>query len=125
MPKVDLYAIEQSTSTGYPPPYDRDVAGRHYRRVGKAMGLMRLGMSQCTLAPGACPCRLRFSTAGNAGRLGAPDAEDGARMVTTGRRELRPCSTVASCPAPISRIDAPFVIATSMPVDIGYSPGGR
>ena len=53
MPKVDLSAIEQTNSTGYPPPYDRDVAGRHYRRVGAEMGLTRLGMSQCTLEPGA------------------------------------------------------------------------
>ena len=53
MPKVDLSAIEQTNSTGYPPPYDRDVAGRHYRRVAKAMGLGRLGMSECTLEPGA------------------------------------------------------------------------
>ncbi len=53
MPKVDLSTIEQTSSTGYPPPYDRDVAGRHYRRVGAAMGLKRLGMSECTLEPGA------------------------------------------------------------------------
>ena len=53
MPKVDLSAIPQTNSTGYPPPYNRDVAGRHYRRVAKAMGLERLGMSQCTLDPGA------------------------------------------------------------------------
>ena len=53
MPKADLSAIEQTNSTGYPPPYDREVAGRRYRRVGAAMGLGRLGISQCTLEPGA------------------------------------------------------------------------
>ncbi len=53
MPKVDLSAIEQTTTTGYPPPFDRDVAGRHYRRVGAAMALKRMGMSECTLDPGA------------------------------------------------------------------------
>ena len=53
MPKVDLSIIEQTDSTGYPAPYDRDVAGRLYRRVGAAMGLGRLGISQCTLQPGA------------------------------------------------------------------------
>lgn len=53
MPKVDLYVIPQTTSTSYPSPYDRDVAGRHYRRVARAMGLTRLGMSECTLEPGA------------------------------------------------------------------------
>ncbi len=53
MPKADLSAIEQTCSTGYPPPYDRDVAGRLYRRVGAVMGLTRLGISQCVLEPGA------------------------------------------------------------------------
>ncbi|MEO6359961.1 MAG: transcriptional regulator, partial [Sphingomicrobium sp.] len=33
MPKIDLSRIEQLNSTGYPPPFDREVAGRHYRRL--------------------------------------------------------------------------------------------
>ncbi|MCY7280706.1 MAG: cupin domain-containing protein [Sphingomonas bacterium] len=53
MPKVDLSRIEQTASTGYPAPYDRDVARRLYRRVGAASGLTRLGISHCTLQPGA------------------------------------------------------------------------
>ena len=28
MPKVDLDAIEQTNRTGYPPPFDEEVAGR-------------------------------------------------------------------------------------------------
>ena len=53
MPKVDLSSIEQTSSTGYPPPYDRDVAGRSYRRIGKASGLSEIGVSHCVLEPGA------------------------------------------------------------------------
>ena len=53
MPKVDLSDIEQSSSTGYPEPYARDVAGRRSRRVGAATGLTRLGISHCVLEPGA------------------------------------------------------------------------
>ena len=53
MPKVDLSDIEQTSSTGYPAPYARDVAGRLYRRVGAVVGLTRLGISHCLLAPGA------------------------------------------------------------------------
>ena len=45
MPKADLSQIEQTASTGYPEPYARDVAGRHYRRVGAAMGLAARGAS--------------------------------------------------------------------------------
>ena len=32
MPKIDLETIEQTNRTGYPPPFDKDVAGRWYRR---------------------------------------------------------------------------------------------
>lgn len=53
MPKVDLSQIEQSSATGYPPPYSNDVAGRAYRRVGMATGLTDIGVSHCTLEPGA------------------------------------------------------------------------
>src|SRR5206468_180484 len=31
MPKLDLDNIEQTNRTGYPPPFDKDVAGRWYR----------------------------------------------------------------------------------------------
>lgn len=54
MPKVDLAAIPQVSTTGYPPPYDIPVAGRrHYRRIGQAGGLAELGVSHCVLDPGA------------------------------------------------------------------------
>lgn len=53
MPKVDLGSIKQTNRTGYPPPFDADVAGRMYRRVGKAAGLTEIGISHVVLQPGA------------------------------------------------------------------------
>lgn len=53
MPKVDLNAIEQSNRTGYPPPFNRDVAGRWYRRLAPPSGLTDFGVSEVTLEPGA------------------------------------------------------------------------
>jgi uncharacterized cupin superfamily protein len=53
MPKLDLAAIPQTNATGYPPPFDAPVAGRHYRRLAPAAGLTLMGASHVTLAPGA------------------------------------------------------------------------
>ena len=53
MPKVDLSAIEQTNRTGYPPPHDRQMAGRWYRRLAPATGLTEFGVSEVTLEPGA------------------------------------------------------------------------
>ena len=53
MPKIDLAAIEQTNRTGYPPPFNLPVAGRHYRRLAPAMGLTDFGVSEVTLEPGA------------------------------------------------------------------------
>ena len=53
MPKVDLAAIEQTNSTGYPAPFDRDVAGRWQRRLAPPTGLTEFGASHVRLDPGA------------------------------------------------------------------------
>jgi uncharacterized cupin superfamily protein len=53
MPKIELDAIEQTNTTGYPPPFNRDVAGRWYRRLAPATGLTDFGVSEVTLEPGA------------------------------------------------------------------------
>ena len=53
MPKLDLDAIPQTNATGYPPPYDQDVAGRRYRRLAPAAGFTKLGASHVVLDPGA------------------------------------------------------------------------
>ena len=53
MPKLDLDAIEQVNRTGYPPPFNRQVAGRWYRRLAPAGGLSDFGVSHVVLKPGA------------------------------------------------------------------------
>ena len=53
MPKIDLDAIEQLNTTGYPPPYDQDVAGRWVRRLAKPASLSVMGASHVVLKPGA------------------------------------------------------------------------
>jgi uncharacterized cupin superfamily protein len=53
MPKVDLESIEQVNRTGYPPPFDQEVAGRWYRRLAPATGLTDFGASHVVLKPGA------------------------------------------------------------------------
>jgi len=53
MPKIDLDAIDLVNRTGYPPPFDREVAGRWYRRLAPAGGLTHFGVSQVILKPGA------------------------------------------------------------------------
>jgi uncharacterized cupin superfamily protein len=53
MPKLDLETIERTNRTGYPPPHDAAVAGRHYRRIAPAAGLEDFGVSQVLLEPGA------------------------------------------------------------------------
>ena len=53
MPKIDLDAIEATNTTGYPKPFDREVAGRWCQRLGPAAGLTEFGVSQVTLEPGA------------------------------------------------------------------------
>ena len=53
MPKVDLTSIARISRTGYPPPFNQAVAGRHYRRLAPAHGLTDFGVSEVTLDPGA------------------------------------------------------------------------
>ncbi len=53
MPKLDLDSLERTNRTGYPAPFDRDVAGRWYCRLAPAGGLTQFGVSHVTLKPGA------------------------------------------------------------------------
>jgi uncharacterized cupin superfamily protein len=50
---VDLESIGQVNRTGYPPPFNQDVAGRWYRRLAPATGLTDFGASHVVLKPGA------------------------------------------------------------------------
>ncbi len=51
MPKLDLAALPETSTTGYLPPYAALVAGRRYQAVGG--GLTDFGANIVTLAPGA------------------------------------------------------------------------
>ena len=53
MPRIDLDAIAQQNSTGYPPPFNEPVAGRWVRRLAPATGLTEMGVSHVVLKPGA------------------------------------------------------------------------
>jgi uncharacterized cupin superfamily protein len=53
MPKIDLERIEQVNRTGYPPPFDRQVQDRWYRRLAPATGITQFGVSEVTLQPAA------------------------------------------------------------------------
>lgn len=53
MPKIDIEAIGQSNRTGYPAPFDAEVAGRWWRRLAPAGGLTDLRASHVVLKPGA------------------------------------------------------------------------
>ena len=53
MPKINLDSIEQVNRTGYPSPFDQEVAGRWYRRLGPPAGLTEFGASHVVLKPGA------------------------------------------------------------------------
>jgi uncharacterized cupin superfamily protein len=53
MPKVDLESLEQTNATGYPPPFDRQMAGRWQRKIGEAAGFRELGARHVVLQPGA------------------------------------------------------------------------
>ncbi|WP_129791420.1 cupin domain-containing protein [Sphingosinicella sp. CPCC 101087] len=52
MPKLALESIEQTSRTGYPPPYAEVMAKRHYRRLAPASGLTDFGVSHVVLEPG-------------------------------------------------------------------------
>lgn len=53
MPKLDIDSLPQANATGYPEPFDRDVAGRWWRRLAPVAGLTQMGASHVVLKPGA------------------------------------------------------------------------
>ena len=53
MPKIDLETVDQISRTGYPPPFNEDVAGRLVRRLSPATDLADFGVSHVVLKPGA------------------------------------------------------------------------
>ena len=53
MPKIDLAAVREQDSCGYPAPFHEIAAGRFRKRLGVAGGLTQFGVNLCRLAPGA------------------------------------------------------------------------
>ncbi len=53
MPVIDIDALEPRAGSNYPPPLDREVAGRSSIRLGDAGGLTQFGANLVILAPGA------------------------------------------------------------------------
>ena len=53
MPKIDIDAIAEITTTGYPPPYDREVRGRSWQPLNQPGGLTDFVANKVTLTPGA------------------------------------------------------------------------
>ncbi|QDP18789.1 cupin domain-containing protein [Sphingomonas xanthus] len=53
MPKVDLQSVAPSNATGYPDPFDREVAGRWWKRIAPLAGLTEMGASHVVLDPQA------------------------------------------------------------------------
>jgi uncharacterized cupin superfamily protein len=53
MPKIDIDKIPLDASTGYPPPFNKAVAGRARKRLARTAGLTQFGVNICTFKPGA------------------------------------------------------------------------
>jgi len=52
LPALDPKSVAPDTGSGYPEPYRSRVLPREVRRLGKALGLTRIGVSLATLEPG-------------------------------------------------------------------------
>jgi uncharacterized cupin superfamily protein len=53
MPKIDVAAISESNSCGYPAPFHEIAKGRFRKRLGDAGGLTQFGVNLCRLEPGS------------------------------------------------------------------------
>ena len=53
MPKIDIAKVPVENRTGYPAPFNRDVAGRFRQRLGNVVGLDQFGVNLTRLKPGA------------------------------------------------------------------------
>jgi uncharacterized cupin superfamily protein len=53
MPKIDVSAVLEDDSCGYPAPFHEIAKGRFRKRLGDAGGLTQFGVNLCRLEPGA------------------------------------------------------------------------
>ena len=58
MPKIEIEKAPAMRGSDYPPPLDKEFAGRLRRRLGDATGLTTMGVNLTTLPPG-CRSSLR------------------------------------------------------------------
>ncbi len=52
MPKIDIEAIEPKSGSDYPPPYNRPVKDRLYRKLAQASGITDFEVNHVVLQPG-------------------------------------------------------------------------
>ena len=93
MPKLDLDAIPQTNATGYPPPFDREVEGRWYRRLAPPGGLTDFGASHVVLRPGAWSSQRHWHYGED--ELVVMIAGEAVLVDDAGRHPLRPGDIVA------------------------------
>ena len=53
MPKIDIAAIPEGNTCGYPAPFHEIAKGRFRKRLGDAGGLTQFGVNLCRIAPGS------------------------------------------------------------------------
>ena len=53
MSKIDIAAVPEQNTCGYPAPFHEIAKGRFRKRLGEAGGLTQFGVNICRLAPGA------------------------------------------------------------------------
>jgi uncharacterized cupin superfamily protein len=53
MSKIDVAAVPESNSCGYPAPFHEIARGRYRKRLGDAGGLDQFGVNLCRLEPGS------------------------------------------------------------------------
>jgi uncharacterized cupin superfamily protein len=53
MPKIDIAAVPETNTCGYPAPFHEIARGRFRKRLGDAGGLDQFGVNLCRLQPGS------------------------------------------------------------------------
>ena len=53
MPKIDIAAVAEVNTCGYPAPFHEIAKGRFRKRLGDAGGLTQFGVNLCRLEPGS------------------------------------------------------------------------
>lgn len=62
MSKLAVTDIVEVSTCGYPAPINKPCQGRHFRRLGEAVGLSQFGVNQVRLEPGAWSSQRHWHT---------------------------------------------------------------